>query len=700
MIDFEGINQAAVRDYRSILRSLIPGGKFRGQEYVVKNPCRNDQHAGSFSISIKGVWKDFATGEGGSDFISLCAWVRGIRQGEAARELAEKLGLPLHKPNRATTLTNGASGGYNAAAPLPEPKIVSGSENLPPPQSDELRRHIYPGCDGIAVKVKIKLRDGSYTQRYRVEDGWQARKPDDFQSVPYVTEAINPFDPELKDDQIFWTEGEKDVDTLNRLNLPAFTFGGVGDGLPSGIEQYVKDRHLVILADNDQAGRDHAEKKAALAHSIGAASIKIVHFPELPEKDDVSDFIDGGGTAEQLVDRASVAPLWEPPPHPEMDSATSGGTASDWRSKTIKASDLQSMTFAPARYVLPGYVSEGVSILAGKPKIGKSWLTFDLAIAVAAGRFTLGTLKPAQGDVLYLALEDSNRRLKRRMMKLLPGSEARWTDRLTLTTEWRRADVGGVADIESWCKSVSQPVLIVIDTLEKFRPIQNGRTPAYAADYQAITGLQKLAGELGIAVVINHHVRKMEADDPFDTVSGTLGLTGAADTILVLKRQSGAVTLHARGRDIEESETALQFDRSTCRWTILGEAADVHMSHQRAAVLAALAGAGADGLAVSEIMAATGNSNRNAMDILLFKMKVADEVVRFKRGVYAIGKDDGKIGKKERNGGQDAEKIDINSDLSDLSGDEVATAFGKDRRAAPRQATVDAPGPASEWIDL
>ena len=62
-IDFDGINQAAARDYRSLLSNLIPGGKFRGQEYVAKNPRRNDQHPGSFSINFKtGVWKDFSTG--------------------------------------------------------------------------------------------------------------------------------------------------------------------------------------------------------------------------------------------------------------------------------------------------------------------------------------------------------------------------------------------------------------------------------------------------------------------------------------------------------------------------------------------------------------------------------------------------------------------------------------------------------------
>jgi hypothetical protein len=159
----------------------------------------------------------------------------------------------------------------------------------------------------------------------------------------------------------------------------------------------------------------------------------------------------------------------------------------------------------------------------------------------------------------------------------------------------------------------------------------------------------------------------MEADDPFDTVSGTLGLTGAADTIIVLKRHAGAVTLHARGRDIEEIETALQFERATCRWTILGAASEIYVSNERAAVLNALSRAGPDGLAVSEIMAATDSSNRSAMDTLLFKMKLDGEIIRIKRGIYALAQDGGKIGQKERSSIEAIENIGLNRNLSNLA---------------------------------
>jgi hypothetical protein len=675
-IDFEGINAAALRSARSLLPDLIPGGKFRGLEYIARNPRREDQHPGSFKINYRsGVWKDFATGDGGKDFISLVAYLRGTGQGDTARELADKLGVPLQKQNgsaKPNGFPNNAH--HNETSHATEtPKVYPWGNNGPPARSDEARRHVY-SCDGCAMRNKIKLRDGGFVNWYRVFSngvpiGWQAKKPDDYKPIAYVTRALNPFDSELIADEILWPEGEKDVDSLSKLNLPAFTFGGVGDGLPDDIAHYLKDRRLVILADNDTAGREHADKKTALAYEAGAASIKVVHFLELPPKGDVSDFLDGGGTVEQLTARIDAAPMWSPPTGTLQDQTASPTLTSrqDWRARAVMASDLQVMTFPPVRHILPGYIPEGATIIAGKPKAGKSWLTLDLGLAATADRFTLGTLKPAQGDVLYLALEDNNRRLKRRMAKLWPSTEAQWPKRLTFVTDWQRADEGGLDDIEDWCRSVADPVMVIIDTLEKFRPIQTGKSPAYTADYMAVAGLQKIAGRHRIAVVINHHVRKMEADDPFDTVSGTLGLTGAADTIIVLKRHAGAVTLHARGRDIEEAETALQFERATCRWTILGAAADVYVSHERAAVLSALAGAGEDGLAVSEIMAATGSNNRGAMDTLLFKMKEGGEVLRLKRGIYALPQDSGKIGQKERFGGQRTEITTLNSNLTNLT---------------------------------
>jgi hypothetical protein len=306
-----------------------------------------------------------------------------------------------------------------------------------------------------------------------------------------------------------------------------------------------------------------------------------------------------------------------------------------WRERICDAAALQHMEFPPLKFILPSLIPEGATLLVSRPKLGKSWLVLDIAIAIAASRRTLGDLKPSPGDVLYLALEDGPRRLQRRMTRLLPTFSDKWPERLNIATEWRRADQGGLYDIEAWIKATPDARLVIVDTLAQFRKVPNGKTQPYAEDYAAISGLQKLASKYNIGIVIVHHDRKAGADDIFDTVSGTLGLTAAADTILIMKRQDGAVSLSVRGRDIEEVEKGLQFNKATCRWTILGDAAEVFRSEERSRVIAALEEAG-KALSITEIMAAAGIKSRGAADMLLRRM-VQDGVLRkVGRGRYEL----------------------------------------------------------------
>ena len=509
------------------------------------------------------------------------------------------------------------------------------------------------------------LKNGGAPNWYRVQDvdgtlGWQARKPDGFVEVPYVG-GVDPFNQEVIADDIYWPEGEKDVDTLIRIGLLAVTFGGTGDGLPEGCAAHFAGRNVIVLADNDTGGRLHAEKKAALVAPV-AASVRVVHFAELAEKGDVSDWIALGKDRHDLQRRVDDTPQWIPPSAIAEMPAVSG----DWKSSVVTAEALRTKQFSVPQIILPGLICEGVTILASKPKVGKSWLALDVCIATAANRFTLGSLRPKTGDVLYLALEDSQRRLQRRVDRILSAVSEAWPGRLTMATEWRRVDEGGLDDIREWCDDVTEPILIVIDTLAKIRSAKGSNKSAYDVDYEAIAGLHKIANRRGIAIVIIHHTRKMGADDAFDTVSGTLGLTGAADTILVLDKRAGAVTLHARGRDIEESETALQFNKETCRWTILGAAGEVHRSNERSRIIEALTGA-SDGLRVTEIKALAEFSGRGAVDVMLSKMVKAGEIERLGRGLYGLPSDVGKIDEKERSLSQNTDLIVENINLTNLT---------------------------------
>lgn len=295
------------------------------------------------------------------------------------------------------------------------------------------------------------------------------------------------------------------------------------------------------------------------------------------------------------------------------------------------AAELEHMEFPPPRWVVPDFIPDGLSLIAGKPKIGKSWLVLDMAVAVAGGGRVLD--RPcAQGDVLYMALEDDRRRIQGRLRKITgPG----WPARLSLCTDMPRLAEGGIERLGDWIAGAADPRLVIVDVFTRVRSLRGARDSVYDADYQAVVPLKALADETGVAVVVVHHQRKQSSDeDPLDTISGSTGLTGAMDTILVLDRGSEGTTLYARGRDIEEVECAVSFDRRTCRWSNLGDAANVRMSAERRAVIEALTDT-ANPMSPEEIAAATGQSNVNVRQ-LLRSMAKAGEVLKPQRGKYAL----------------------------------------------------------------
>ena len=316
----------------------------------------------------------------------------------------------------------------------------------------------------------------------------------------------------------------------------------------------------------------------------------------------------------------------------DLGPAASGGKKQG-RALTIRsARDLRRREFQPIRYIVPGYIAEGCTLLAGRPKLGKSWLVLEMGLATATGGTCLGGIACEQGDVLYLALEDNERRLQRRIEKVL-GPMQEWPERFHYATEWPRANDGGLEAIEDWILSAESPRLVIVDVLMMFRPASGGRDNQYEADYHAVKGLQSLASKYGLAIVIVHHTRKSGSDvDPFEKVSGTLGLSGAADTTIVLDRDGNGATLYGRGRDIEEIESAVEFSKETCRWHVLGQVTEVRRTDERSAILEVLHEAD-EAMGPRAIAVATGAA-RNNVDQLLYKMMKDGEIRKAKRGRY------------------------------------------------------------------
>jgi hypothetical protein len=258
---------------------------------------------------------------------------------------------------------------------------------------------------------------------------------------------------------------------------------------------------------------------------------------------------------------------------------------------TVNAEHLVSVTLPEPVWAVKDILPAGLSLLAGKPKLGKSWLAMSTALAVAHGGSALGRSVEA-GAVLYLALEDTQRRLQDRLRKLLSRQNSKAPARLDFATEVPRQDNGGLFWLADWLDRHRDTRLVVIDTWGKFRPAKVRGVDEYEFDYQHGSEVKKLADKYGAAVLAVCHCRKMEASDPVDSVRGSVGVTGCADGILVLRRERGQhdAALFVSGRDVEETELALRWEAEYCHWSALGDADEYRISKDRADVLEALRG--------------------------------------------------------------------------------------------------------------
>ena len=221
---------------------------------------------------------------------------------------------------------------------------------------------------------------------------------------------------------------------------------------------------------------------------------------------------------------------------------------------------LDQRVLPPLTYAIPGVIPEGFTVLAGAPKVGKSWFVLSLCLAVASGGRALGALPVDQQPVLYLALEDGDRRLQERIWQLTPD-ESIPADFAYVT----RVEPGQVVNtIEAWLRQHPETGLIVLDTLGKVMPPAKVGETFYQRDYNVGGRLQRITdAHPGLAVVAVHHDRKAESGDFVDAISGTNGIAGSADTIVLLARDRHETTglLSVTGRDVHEVHDDVQLGR-------------------------------------------------------------------------------------------------------------------------------------------
>ncbi|GAT02060.1 AAA family ATPase [Mycolicibacterium fortuitum] len=258
----------------------------------------------------------------------------------------------------------------------------------------------------------------------------------------------------------------------------------------------------------------------------------------------------------------------------------------DLLSSLVNAAQLDDMKFADLEEHVPGLITEGLFILGGPPKAGKSLLVGNLVCGVASGGMVLGRIHVKQRPVLLISLEDSHRRLQSRLKKIMHGQPL--PKNLDVLIEVNPNVL--LATITTWLQRHRDSApMVVLDTLGKARHSSSSNANQYQEDY-TFAGRVKavIDGVPGAALVAVHHTRKMSAEDFLDTLSGTQGIAGAADGIVVLsrKRKSDEGILSVTGRDIEENEYAVKLDGivwSLDGMDIVDAAATVDTRRERAA---------------------------------------------------------------------------------------------------------------------
>lgn len=271
-------------------------------------------------------------------------------------------------------------------------------------------------------------------------------------------------------------------------------------------------------------------------------------------------------------------------PDAELDVVLRDETFADMQErklKTMSAADLFYMDIQPTEFIINNLIPVGMVLVASPPKYGKSWMMLDMCLSVAEGRDFLGFTTNKCG-VLYLALEDRKDRLKERMLKITKGKP--FPTGLEITIDAPALGNGFTEYVNEFLTDHPKTKLIIVDTFVKIRGIPNGKESAYAIDSREAGTLKKFADQHNIAVVLVTHTRKsIDTSDPFANITGTFGVAGAADDMIVLtkeKRSDNLTKMSVTGRDVTYEEYPIVFDSNSYKWVRQGESYELTAARQ------------------------------------------------------------------------------------------------------------------------
>ena len=272
----------------------------------------------------------------------------------------------------------------------------------------------------------------------------------------------------------------------------------------------------------------------------------------------------------------AVADLIKPslPFEDKTDLLTINENRINGKIKLVNARELQTMELKPINWIIQDLLPEGLLILAGRPKIGKSFLALNMSLAISKGGYALGYFKANQNSVLYLPYEDNYRRLQDRINRMLAEehySEAPSNLFIPKDCDFPKMTLEGIDSLGKILDDIKEIKLVVIDTLGRAIVRNNKRNSnQFQDEYDFGASLQKIALQRHISILLIHHTTKQKYEDVFDQVLGTTGLTASPDSLMLLGKDSNKdFILSITGRDIEGKEYSVKFQN--CIWTVESE---------------------------------------------------------------------------------------------------------------------------------
>jgi phage/plasmid primase-like uncharacterized protein/biotin operon repressor len=592
-------------ELREWLEGFVDGVKARGMQASGHCPLCEGRDDFSFSLG-KGAWQCFRCGERGGikALAEACgvelppSWTGGAPGSapeEAARIEAERRKSAEGEKSARLQAVQAARKLWSASAPAGPDHPYLTRKQIPP---HGLRQ------SGGALVVPLMDASGEL-------HGVQLIEADGSKRYPRCTAKTGHFWPlggveELrKAETVVIAEGVATAGSVAELfpsSGPFCAVAAMDAGNLLAVARGIKTalpgaRRVIFAADNDaragtaaNPGVDHATRAAA---ALGGA---LVVPPAVPG--DWNDRACARGIAAAREEFARAMKKAEEA-GPLVEGKTVGAPAPSRKVRAINGNDLLRMEFPAPRWAVPDILPEGLSLLLGAPKMGKSTLALHLALAISTGGKAFGSVDVPAGDVLLAALEDSLRRLQGNIIAEVGDAVA--LSRLTVWTEAPRVGEGLLEEITAWLDGHEGARLVIVDTLQRVRPPKGRGVDAYETDYNTLARLQTLATTRGVAILVLHHTRKAsrESRAPGDFMEESLGsqaITGAADGVLHWKRQRGSFvgTLSIAGRDVEEKALAVTWDRDTRTYRLEGDAETFTQNATHKKIIEAIRAAGGE----------------------------------------------------------------------------------------------------------